>query len=558
VRLVVGFWGVHDCRRRGVPVEDAGLLELVETLRLAIGVSKRVEVRTLPGLATAAAVGWRRPVVILPDDWHTWDDTERRAVLAHELAHIRRSDYLAGIVARASLAMYVYHPLLHWMVARLHLQQELAADAEGARLAGGRRAYLRAISRLVLRRDGRPLSWPARTFLPATGNLIRRIDVLSSQVPARDGSLPASRQVLAIVLLVAAGLGTTLVRPSASSRADDLAAASDRGATEVRERSDRFDLACVPNDAMGFAAIRPAALFARPEMTAHRLALNALIRTVVPDGTVKVESIEQATVGIIVSPRNRKKGELGRMMLNGFMIRSAADFDWKGAVKKSLKVVGEPGADLVEVRAEGGVYYLATKTPVLGPELTGGFYFPDARTVVCDSGERLRWLIRQAKNPRPERSRWADWQDADRGVLAVGIDNHDGRWKLDANEPEPKELPVAPALQDVRRWLITVNGFEALTFQATGQCDTAKDGERVVHAVQTLVSHIRDELADWKPTAPNAKAAKSTLVPRLFDALRQTCNAVKVLNTGASVGVSAQCRLPLPDLVAAIVAANAG
>ena len=53
-------------------------------------------------------------------------------MLAHELAHVRRTDYLAGLLARLGVALHFYHPLVYWLAARLHLQQELAADALAA------------------------------------------------------------------------------------------------------------------------------------------------------------------------------------------------------------------------------------------------------------------------------------------------------------------------------------------------------------------------------------------------------------------------------------------
>ena len=99
-------------------------------------------------------------------------------MLAHEMAHIGRADYVSGIVAQFGLVLHFYHPLIHWLVARLRLQQELAADALGAPLAGGRGPYLLALSRLALRPEENPLAWPARTFLPAGGHLIRRIQML--------------------------------------------------------------------------------------------------------------------------------------------------------------------------------------------------------------------------------------------------------------------------------------------------------------------------------------------------------------------------------------------
>ena len=103
-------------------------------------------------------------------------------MLAHELAHIVRGDYATGLLARLAVVLNYYHPLVRWMAARLRLQQEQAADALGARFAGGPTRYLVALSSLALRQDGRSPSWPARAFLPARGTLIRRIAML------RDGS----------------------------------------------------------------------------------------------------------------------------------------------------------------------------------------------------------------------------------------------------------------------------------------------------------------------------------------------------------------------------------
>jgi beta-lactamase regulating signal transducer with metallopeptidase domain len=76
-------------------------------------------------------------VVLLTRDWPTWSQPERRAVLAHELAHVARADYPAAIAAQLSVALHVYHPLAHWFMGRLRLTQELAADNLAAAHAGG-------------------------------------------------------------------------------------------------------------------------------------------------------------------------------------------------------------------------------------------------------------------------------------------------------------------------------------------------------------------------------------------------------------------------------------
>ena len=93
-------------------------------------------------LATAATIGWRRPLVLLPGCWRAWSSAELRAVLAHEIAHVSRGDFAAQFVSQIGLALHSYHPLIHWIAGRLRLEQELAADAAAARVAGGRQSYL--------------------------------------------------------------------------------------------------------------------------------------------------------------------------------------------------------------------------------------------------------------------------------------------------------------------------------------------------------------------------------------------------------------------------------
>jgi hypothetical protein len=166
--------------------------------------------------------------VLLPPDWRTWCDQELRAVLAHEIAHVRRCDYLTWLVARFGVALHFYHPLVHWLAGRLRLQQELAADALGARFAGGRSVYLQALSQMALRQDSRPAVGLATSFLSAPGTLMRRIQMVRD----KDGSCarPLSQLgrigMLAVLTVIVLGV-STIRSPAqkADKNADDKYAA---------------------------------------------------------------------------------------------------------------------------------------------------------------------------------------------------------------------------------------------------------------------------------------------------------------------------------------------
>ena len=95
---------------------------------------RRVALRESELLATPATIGWRRPLDYPAGRLEKLDRDECRAVLAHEIAHIARHDLPTWVAAQLALVFHFYHPLVHWLAARLRLEQELAADAAAAQL----------------------------------------------------------------------------------------------------------------------------------------------------------------------------------------------------------------------------------------------------------------------------------------------------------------------------------------------------------------------------------------------------------------------------------------
>lgn len=96
--------------------------------------------------------GLWRPSILLPRDFrHRYDRRERRLVLAHEIAHLRRGDVYANALAALLRALFWFNPLLHIAVPRFRLDQELACDARVlARFPEARRCYAGAMLKTQL------------------------------------------------------------------------------------------------------------------------------------------------------------------------------------------------------------------------------------------------------------------------------------------------------------------------------------------------------------------------------------------------------------------------
>ncbi|NLE37411.1 MAG: DUF1559 domain-containing protein, partial [Pirellulaceae bacterium] len=305
-RLVLGVAAIRRERLRSQPVGDAPMLELIDVLRAELGCRREVELRECDSLATAATIGWRRPVLLVPADWPTWTEDERRAVLAHELAHVRGYDCVSLLLSQMGLAMHFYHPLVHWLAGRLRLEQELAADAAAAGVSGGQRAYLMTIARLALRGQDRPLAWPARTFLPTRTTFLRRIAMLRDSKLRFERISPMARAAVVGVVLVAGLLAAGLRGPGwpAQARAEETARAPVEGSTiaPTNDAGGQIDMSFIPSECRMFLAVRPADALGRPEM-AGWVELLGKLPNATPKGKRLVDFRQITVVQDIRGPR---------------------------------------------------------------------------------------------------------------------------------------------------------------------------------------------------------------------------------------------------------------
>lgn len=101
---------------------------LTDTVNLELGTIRGV--RALESASATVPMTWgtRRPVVLLPEAARHWPGERLRAVILHELVHVRRHDLLAQIAAQAACCVYWFHPLA-WLAARsLRKERERACD----------------------------------------------------------------------------------------------------------------------------------------------------------------------------------------------------------------------------------------------------------------------------------------------------------------------------------------------------------------------------------------------------------------------------------------------
>lgn len=126
--LVVGLVRLRAIGRTATRVVDRRWLELLDDHARAAGVRRPVALLESGDPALLVTWGFTRPKIVLPLVARGWDDERRRVVLTHELAHIRRGDWVVQIFAHAVLALNWFNPIVWLACRRLQRESEHACD----------------------------------------------------------------------------------------------------------------------------------------------------------------------------------------------------------------------------------------------------------------------------------------------------------------------------------------------------------------------------------------------------------------------------------------------
>lgn len=120
-------------------------------------------------------IGWLRPVILLPASALAGLTPQQlEAVLAHELAHVRRHDYLVNLLQTAAETVLFYHPAVWWVGHRIRIEREHCCDDLAVEACGDALIYARALAQLEHLRPDAPHFAMAAT----RGSLVDRIQRL--------------------------------------------------------------------------------------------------------------------------------------------------------------------------------------------------------------------------------------------------------------------------------------------------------------------------------------------------------------------------------------------
>jgi beta-lactamase regulating signal transducer with metallopeptidase domain len=227
-RMLGGLVYTRRLRRCGARAVAAHWQERAEEISRRLLVSRPVRVLESALVRVPTAVGWLRPVILVPASAFTGlTPRQLETILAHELAHVRRHDYLFNLLQTAAETLLFYHPAAWWISRRVRTERELVCDDLAVAATGDALTYARALTQLERLRKTTPAP---RLALAADGGQLR------ARVLRLVGAQPRRRSVstFAVGLFFAAAFFTTVActRAVLSQRENERARTSQAATTE--------------------------------------------------------------------------------------------------------------------------------------------------------------------------------------------------------------------------------------------------------------------------------------------------------------------------------------
>lgn len=214
LRLAGGWLWLQRLRWRRAELAPDGLQRQLLDLCRRTGLKRAVTLLCCEGLPGPSVVGFLRPAVLVPTGWFMhMSPAHVEALLAHELAHVLRHDYLVNLLQSLLEVLFFYHPGLWWLSHRIRQERELACDAFATRLLGNPLPLAEALTHLERRGLGHVSLEPA--LAAHGGSLMDRIRHLLLP-PPRTSSTPMFGAAALLALVLASGLHLAAQSPSAT------------------------------------------------------------------------------------------------------------------------------------------------------------------------------------------------------------------------------------------------------------------------------------------------------------------------------------------------------
>lgn len=217
-------------------------------------VNRQISLALSTHVITPAVIGWLKPVILMPPSMLSGLSIDQiEMILLHELAHIRRHDYLFNALQMVLETLLFYHPVVHWVSNQARAEREYCCDDMVVEFCGDRVSYLKALATLETNRA----EW-ASVMAANGGSLLRRVQRIAR--PENSDRVSIWPLILSAVTLI--GATYSIHAELMPSSAQEVATAIARGPVKALATTAKFPkLVAGPTiNRLRIAAAPPAAI----------------------------------------------------------------------------------------------------------------------------------------------------------------------------------------------------------------------------------------------------------------------------------------------------------
>ncbi len=148
-RLGAGLWGLQNLKRWAKPLKEPKWENGLQQLKVKLGIKRPVSLLASTLVHGPLVSGWIKPIIYLPIGMiNQLSVQEIEAVLAHELAHITRQDWILNLIQTIIESIFYYHPAVWWISSVVRQERENCCDDIALQLTQNRLCYAKTLLRI--------------------------------------------------------------------------------------------------------------------------------------------------------------------------------------------------------------------------------------------------------------------------------------------------------------------------------------------------------------------------------------------------------------------------
>lgn len=448
-RPLLAWRTIRRLRTQGVSEPPSKVFSVVQQTAEAIGIHRVVKVMQSTLVDVPAVVGWLQPVLLLPASAITGLTIDQlKSVIAHELAHVRRNDYLVNIVQTCVETLFFYHPAVWWVSHHIRTLREDCCDDIAVAMTNDRACYVRALLALDERRSAQPslaLSADGGSLLNRVRRIVSHPDTTTTS--AMSPSLIAV--VAALILFGSVGFwapGTTAFSEEPANVPEQVATTENETPQRATEPAESQNTDAEPETATGVDEKEMGTLIGRITFSGERIEQAVLYQQTVQRGDILPSGVMEAwkkNPGLKVYDESVVMGK-DKGLANVFVWLTTRDAKLKA-------VTNQPKPKTVSLSMEGGRFVphvlafrtsdqlsVVNRTPKVGNIHTYPRRNPSWNQIVASGGQQISIWQKAETVPFVVKSDFASWMTAyllplDHSWFAVT--DKTGRFKIDNIPP---------------------------------------------------------------------------------------------------------------------------